>query len=157
MHLPQVQIYAVIDALLKGDVTVILVTAVSIVNILPLLCVCLWLQEPVNVCLPFQFYQEELGQERLRIEQEMQVGSEFWSTDVGHTSWPFRCCFKALHWGSEQHHRAVKHLFMQCDSNKIHIWMIKTLLHHKTFKTIPYKMAAVVVTLYIKKNSITAL
>lgn len=83
MHLPQVQIYAVIDALLKGDVTVIFVTAVSIVNILPLLssmCVCLWLEKPVNVCLPFQFYQEELGQERLRIEQEMQVGSEFWST-----------------------------------------------------------------------------
>lgn len=82
MHLPQVQIYAVTDALLNGDVIVIFVTAVSIVNILSLLS-SMWLEEPVNVCFPFQFYQEELGQERLRIEQEMQVGSEFWSTQGG--------------------------------------------------------------------------
>lgn len=37
MHLPQVQIYADIDTLLKGDVIVIFVAAISIVNIMPLL------------------------------------------------------------------------------------------------------------------------
>lgn len=80
MRLPQVQIYAVIDALLKGDVIFIFVTAISFVNILPLfssMCVSLIRRTSKSVCLPFQFYQEELGQERLRIEQEMQVGSEF--------------------------------------------------------------------------------
>lgn len=118
MHLLQVQIYA-----WRGMSFLFLpwLFHLSIFCLCTQACMTPTGRTSKHVCFLFQFYQEELGQERLRIEQEMQVGSEFWFTKRWRqTSWPFRCCFKALHWGSEQHHRYVKHLLTQCSSNKIH-------------------------------------
>lgn len=115
-HLLQAQIYAARDSSLKGDVIVISVTAGSSVNILPLLLAYLIRASGKCVCFPFQFYQEELGQERLRIEQEMEVGFEFGSTSLlGAVLEPSTECQDSIT------DLSLNLLLMQRNSNTIHI------------------------------------